>query len=264
MRCVDGVVYGVINAEKCIDDLHYLNFFLAILGVILLTIWCIFMLNFSFYPFQKIKSTIRINSNNDIMIIVMKLIIILQYFYIKNDYISIVILNLVSITMFYCCYYESTYNIAKIETMINIKNFLIVWTYFILLFSKILHNIIETGFFYLLIFGYPIVIYLSVVISRQKYLSHINFSGYYKNLDDYIRKVKLNIKLIESFLDNNKNLRNGNENEGQRNIILLQGNIELHCLDCPENDCSLRKYLINDGNYNIQRQCLLNYMNVFF
>ena len=263
-RCVNGKVYGIMNSEECWANIHYLNLILGIIGAILILIWCIFMLNFSFYPFQKIKTTIRINSNNDILIIIMKLISIMQYLYISNEYISLAILNLVGITIFYSCYYEPTYNIEYIEIGITIKNSMIVWTFFVLLISKILANFIENGFIYLLIFGYPVIIYLSIVISREKCLSVVNFSGYFNNLDEYIKKVKLNIKLIDSFIDNNKNIRNGNENEGQRNIILLKGNIEYHCLECTDNECPLKKYLVNEGNFNIQRQCLLNYMNAFF
>ena len=33
---------------------------------------------------------------------------------------------------------------------------------------------------------------------------------------------------------------------------------------CTSKDCPLTKFLINDGNFNVQKQCLLNYMNTFF
>ena len=131
-RCVNDIVDGIMNSEKCWDKIHYLNAILGIIGAILLTIWCIFMLNFSFYPFQKIKTTIRISSNNDIIILIMKLIVILQYLYISNEYISLALLNIIGIIMFYSCYYEPTYNIEHIEISITIKNLLIIWTFFVL------------------------------------------------------------------------------------------------------------------------------------
>ena len=59
-------------------------------------------------------------------------------------------------------------------------------------------------------------------------------------------------------------MRNGNENIEQKNIILLKGNIEFHNMVCNDNDCPLNKFLISEGNFNAQRQCLLNYMNHFF
>ena len=264
IRCVNGTVVGVKNSEKCWENIHYLNSILGIIGAILLFIWSVFILNFSFYPFQKIKSTIRITSSNDIVIIIMKLVIILQHIFISNEYISLAILIIISITMFYCCYDEQTYNMEKIEIAITIKHLMIIWTYFILLISKLLENYIEKGFIYLLLFGYPIIIYLSIIISREKLLKNINFTGNFKNLNDYINKVNINIELIDSFIESNRNMRNGNENEGQRNLILLKGNIEFHCLGCTDSDCPLKKYIVNEGSFNIQRQCLLNYMNILF
>ena len=80
IKCVDGKVYGFTDGENCWENLHYLNMFLGIIGTILLFIWCIFMLFFSFYPFQSLISTTRISSNNDIIVIIMKLILILQNF----------------------------------------------------------------------------------------------------------------------------------------------------------------------------------------
>ena len=35
-------------------------------------------------------------------------------------------------------------------------------------------------------------------------------------------------------------------------------------MSCDNKDCPLVKFLNNEGNYNIQRQNLLNYMNIFF
>jgi hypothetical protein len=85
IKCVDGNVYGVKDSEICWQSLHYLNITLGIIGSILLFIWCIFMINFKFYPFQKLMSTLRINSDNDILISLMKLFAILQHLLITNE-----------------------------------------------------------------------------------------------------------------------------------------------------------------------------------
>ena len=77
IKCVDGNIYGVKDSQICWGSIYYLNLTLGIIGSILLLIWCIFMINFKFYPFQKLMSTIRINSNNDILISLMKLFAIL-------------------------------------------------------------------------------------------------------------------------------------------------------------------------------------------
>jgi hypothetical protein len=162
------------------------------------------------------------------------------------------------------CYNEYTYNNNKLEIAIMIKNLLIFWTYFVLMFSKIFINVVANGFIFLLAFGSPIVIYLSFVIYKEKDIYEIKSLGDYKNKAEYLKKAKINIKLINSFIERNQNLRNGNENEEQRNIIILRGNIKNHNNICCEKDCPLTKFINNEGNYNVQKQCLLNYMNTIF
>ena len=70
--------------------------------------------------------------------------------------------------------------------------------------------------------------------------------------------------LIESFLDSGKGLRYGREVENQKNDILLKGLITNHEESCIDEDCPLKKFIENSGNYNVQKLCLLKYMNNFF
>ena len=263
-KCVNGIVHDIRNAENCLGTTYYLKVILGIIGTVLYTIWCIFLINFSFYPFQKLDSTGRTNPNNDIIIIIMKLASVLQNLLIENEYISLAILLFISIVNLFSCYNKETYNNAKLEYFIFIKNSNILFTYFVLLFCKLFKNIIPSGFFYLLVFGYPIIIYLSIVIKREKNLSNIYFSGNIKSLNEYIMKAQFDMKLIDSFLERNRNMRIGNENDGQRSLILLKGNIKLHILVCTSKECPLKRFFLNEGNFNAQRQCLLNYMNLFF
>ena len=264
IKCVNGTVSGIKDEQKCWENIHYLNVILGLLGAFLLFLWCIFMINFSFYPFEKTMSTMRINSNNDITIVVLKLLLILQNLLISDEYISLFILLLISIAMTFFCYNNSTYNNDKLEIIINIKNYLIIWTFFVLLFSKFFETTIADGFIYLLIFGYPIVIALAFAIYKNKDYKKDNISRKMQRLNDYIRKAKFNIKLIDYFFEKNKNMKNGNETDDELNLILLNGNIKLHNMSCTNKDCPLTKFINNEGNYNVQKQCLLNYMNIFF
>ena len=50
----------------------------------------------------------------------------------------------------------------------------------------------------------------------------------------------------------------------QKNDILLKGLIYQHEENCVDDDCPMKKFLENSGNYNIQKLCLLNYMNNYF
>jgi len=264
IKCIDGNVYGVKDSEKCWTRVHYLNLTLGIIGAFLLFIWCIFMINFKFYPFQKLMSTIRITSNNDKVITLMKLVAILQNLLITNEYLSLIILLIISIIIFLNYYNNQTYNNNKLEFIITMKNLIIIWIYFVLFLSKIFQNFIANGFVYLFIFGCPIVIILSFIINREKDFDCFHLAGNINNLNEYIKKIRSNCKLIDSFIDRNKNGRNDNEDEGQRNIILLKGNIRMHNIICSDKDCPLKKFMNNEGNFNVQKQCLLNYMNIFF
>ena len=264
IKCIDGYVYGPQNPEKCWEGIHYLNATLGIIGTILLLIISIFVMNFKFYPFQKTSSTARINSNNDILRIIMKLFAILQNILISNEYLSLFIMLLISIILFFSCFNNKTYNNSRLELFINIKNLTIIWTYFVLLVSKIQMNYIANGLIYLLLFGCPIIIILSIVIYKDKdyKLSYLSVKRY--NAKEYIKKAKYIIKLIDSYLERIINMRSENEEERERNIIILKGNINLHNKICTNKDCPLTKFNNNEGNYNVQKQCLLNYMNIFF
>ena len=259
-KCVDGKIFGVKSETECSGGLYYLNIVIGIIGVILFFSWCIFTLSFSFYPFQSSTSTIRINSHNDINILIIKLIFLLQNIFITNQYLSLGILLIFSILMFFNCFNEPTYNNKKLEVAVTIRNFYIVWTFFILFIAKLIPN---KGYMFILIFGYIIIIYLSYIVIKEKEFRGINFNNKKKSLKDCLRKIKLIIRLINSFIEA-KNLKNINDPEEKRNIILLKGNIKAHCYACTNKDCPLIKFLNNEGNFNIQKQSILNFMNLFF
>ena len=262
IKCVNGKVDGFKDGEICWKMEHYINFTLGILGTFLLFIWCNFMIFFSSYPFHSSKSTNRITSNNDIIILIFKIFIIIQSILISDQYISLIILLLLSISIFLACYTNPTYNNNLIEAFINIRNLMSIWTYVVLLISKIFVNVVANGFIYLLLFVYPFIIYLSIIIFREKEYEYLQSSYNITRVNDFIKKAKLNIKLVNSFLERNQNI--GDSNEEQKNLILLKGYITFHCSICTEIDCPLTKFEANEGNKSIQRQCLLSYINSFF
>ena len=264
IKCVNGKVDGFSDGERCWQINHYLRFILVIIGSLLIFVWSFFMTFFSFYPFQNAMSTVRITSNNDIIILIMKLILILQNIFISNEYMSLFLLLLMSLVIFFSCTKESTYNNYKLEICINIRNLIIIWTNFVLLVCKLFQSVLADGFLYLLLFGYPIIIYLSFIISNEKDFDDINFYKNLNNINDYLMKAKFNIKLINSFIEKNQNIGNEDENILFRNITILIGNIKAHNLTCFNKECPLSKFLNNEGNFIVQKQCLLNYMNFFF
>ena len=246
IKCIDGKVYGIKDGEKCWVLLHYIHFALGITGAILFFIINIFILSFNFYPFQNSMSTIRINSTNDIIVLFLKLFLILQYIFITNEYISLSILLIFSFIMITLGFNNMNYNNIKLEVSIKARNLLIAWTYFILLISKIFKENLANGFIYILLFGYPIIIYLSIVLYKEKDFNIVEISSNTKNINDYIKKAKFNIKLINSFIERNQNIRNENDIEYQRNIFLLRGCITIHNQICSEKDCPLTKFINNE------------------
>ena len=76
-KCVNGKVLNMKDGEKCWDYSHFLNLILGSLGAFLFFISCIFLQSFNFYPFQKNMSTNKINSNNDVIILIIKIFIII-------------------------------------------------------------------------------------------------------------------------------------------------------------------------------------------
>ena len=262
IKCIDGKVNGFNDGETCWEYMHYINISLGIFGAILLFILFIFLLFFNFYPFQTPKSANRISSNNDVIILIIKLFFILQNLLITNRYVSMIILLLSSTLIFLYCYDEPTYNNNKLEIALSIRNSLTIWTNFILLLCTLFGNVVSKGLIFLLIVGYPLMISFSFVIILEKDIQIVKILGNNKTLNEYINKAIMNIKLINSFIEKNNQMIN--EKENQRNIILLRGNIKIHSKRCLEKDCPLTKFVNNEGNYNIQKQCLLNYMNCFF
>ena len=125
------------NSKNCIFNSE-INILFAILGIIccsLFTIILIVLNYFYFYPFQTIKSTVKINSSIDIILIIIKLLYILRYIFIINEYLSIVILLLFFTFLSFEQYKSPIYNLNSIEILLNVRNCIIVWTYFMLLVS---------------------------------------------------------------------------------------------------------------------------------
>ena len=86
----------------------------------------------------------------------------------------------------------------------------------------------------------------------------------FNNINSCLTKVRFLTNLINSFIEGNKNNLKYNENNSQQNDILLRGFIQVHTETCLKEDCPLTKFIKNNGNFNVQKQCLLNYMTFFF
>ena len=264
LKCKNGNVDIILNGIKCYENMHYLYFILGIIGSILLFICCFYLLFFYFFPFQNFSDTLRLTSSNDILLLISKFIFIYRFILIKNDYLSIIILLGLCLLLLTKEFDNSTYNNKILNLICNIRNISVFWTYFILLVTKILEGTDIDGMIFLLLFGYPIIIICFIFFLDKKELSYDKINDKYDNIDNYLFKTKYIITLIDSFLDNNKISVNYKNLNYHKNEILLKGAIQKHNEKCINEECPLIIFQNNPGNYYIQKQCLLNYMNKFF
>ena len=264
LKCKNGVVDTVKDGAECWKKMHYLY---AVLGVAVNVIFVpilFIMITFYFSPFQIRNSTTKISGERDSFLFLIKLIFILQHLLIKNQYVSVVITLLLSAYNFVSQYSEPTYNNFILQIFVHVRNSAIFWTYFVLFVGKLLYNTKVDGAVYLLIFGYPVIMYFSFIYYK-KIEGDFNYtSANFNNIKDYMEKTRYMVKLIESYIDDGRGLRYGREMVNQKNDILLKGLINQHEEQCIDEDCPLKKFLENSGNYNVQKLCLLNYMNGYF
>ena len=183
---------------------------------------------------------------------------------IKNEYLSISILLLFTLYILIKEFFENSFNNNRIEIFVNIKYFLAFWTYFVLIFAKFFETTKINGFIYILAFGFPFIIICCILLFNQ-YKSQFDYDiENYQNLNEYLIKTKALIKLISAFIDGSKRIRFGTESDNQEEDTILKGIIKIHTLKCIREECPLTKFIQHPGNYNVQKQCLINYMTIYF
>ena len=254
----------VENGIKCWINLHYLYSILGIFASIIFFLCMFFLINFFFYPFNYHDSSIRLQSTNDTIFLFVKFIFVLRFVFVKNEYLSIVILFLLSLFILIQEFFTHSFNNIRIELFLNLKYFLACWTYFILLLAKFFIGTKINGLIYIFSIGIPIVIICSILLLNQ-YENTFDYNiANFTNLNDYLEKTRVLIKLVTAFIEGSKSIRFGDENGYQKEDTILKGIIKIHTLSCIREECPLTKFIENPGNYNIQKQCLLNYMTIYF
>ena len=264
LKCKDGKVDTVQDGAECWKTMHYLY---AVLGIVVNILWVpilFIMITFYFSPFQIRNSTTKISGERDAFLFLIKLIFIIQHLVIKDQYVSVVITLLLAAYNFVSQYSEPTYNNFILQIFVHVRNSAIFWTYFILFVAKLLYNTKVDGSIYLLIFGYPVIMYFSFIYYKKIEGDFKYTSANFNNIKDYMEKTRFMVKLVEAYIDNGKGLRYGSELVNQKNDILLKGLIMQHEEQCIDDDCPLKKFIDNSGNYNVQKLCLLNHMNNHF
>ena len=202
-KCEDSGFERVINwgDYQCWKSTHIFFIILSIIGIITFFIFMYILNYYYFYPFFDVVSTTRLNSAVDEELLIIKLLFILQYVFIKSEYTSIAILLLSSFFLIYSQLNNPIYNCNKIELFLNIRNIIMLWTYFMLLVAKICTNYSNiNNILYLMLFGYPLSIYCFMmyykdVENNNIYGNHIKFN----DINSCLSNVKILTKLINSF-----------------------------------------------------------------
>ena len=260
----EGKIDIIKDGITCWDGLHYLYVILGIIASILFLISLYLLISLYFYPFNYSESSIKISTDNDTVFLFVKYIYVVRFVFIRNEYISITILLILSLYALIQEFDDSTFNNFKLEVFVCIRNSLAFWTYFVLLIAKLCKNSQINGVIYFFCLGIPLTILCCFLFLQKKENNFDYNTSSFTNINEYLNKTRLLIKLIDSFIEGSKNIRFGNEGSNQKNDILLKGIIKIHTLDCIREDCPLTKFIQNPGNYNIQKQCLLNYMTLYF
>ena len=262
LNCRGNKLHESPEEVKCYQGVHLLLAMTAIIGLILYLIITFLLSYFYYYPFINQKSTIRLTSTIDVKLLLIKFIFVIQAIFVKVEYISIAILLILSIFLLYSQMKQPIYSAHNLELFLNLRNVLILWTYFNLLIARMTYSSKMSSIIYLLISGYPLVIYAFIMFFNDKNNKFSYDNKSINNVNVCIAQLRLLIELIDSFLGENKvNLK---DDSAQKNDIILKGIIKMHTKTCLKEECPLSKFIQNKGNYNIQKQCLLNYMAIFF
>ena len=266
MNCRNNHINLRNEEVNCWKSAHLIFVLISIIGIILYLIPVVLLTFFYFYPFITQKVTIKLTAKVDLILIIIKFIFVIQKTFVKNEYASAAILLILSLYLVYYQNKEPIYNDKTLELFLNIRNIFLLWTNFILLIAIISYNSNIISLIYLLVCGYPLVIYTYIMYFNEKN-NQFNFNQTsVNNVNICLSQLRLLLKLIDSFFYEKKQNLNIGNNEGynQQNDLLLKGIIKMHTINCLKEDCPLTKFIRNKGNYNIQKQCLLNYMAAFF
>ena len=157
-----------------------------------------------------------------------------------------------------------TYNNYLLECFISIRNATTFWTFLVLLIGKLAESSKINGIMYLLLFGYPLIIAISIIYYRKESQNFMIASANFNDVNEYLIKIKYMIKLIDSYLNKGKSGKVSKSNICKKNEILLKGIIAIHEENCLNEECPLKKFLEFGANYSSQKTCLLHYMNNLF
>ena len=250
---------------QCYKNKHLILAILGVVGEIIFFLYIYLLNSFYYYPFVVRKTTIKLTPDVDLLLMKIKLVQILMYLFLKNQYLSIFILLFLSLYLIYFNLNKKIYPCRNLEIFLNIRNALFFWTFFILLISRMCIDTNFNNIIFLLVLGYPLIIFGFTMFYQKKENQLMAIStGINDNINTCLNSIKTFVDLIQSFIDENKSNSKYDENFSPKNGIMLKGIIQIHTSNCIKEDCPLTNFIRNEGNFSTQKQCLLNYMTILF
>ncbi len=259
-KCEDNKISIVKDPIKCYKGVHFLYAALSIVCLIGQNLLNLLFGIFCFDPFNNKNTSTKIDTSADLFYYILALVNSLRYIFIKNEWISIAILLVGSLFNLKKGFDEPTYNNFIIQCLKMIRNSLFLWTSFMIMICKLTFNSKFDGNIYLFLFGMPLIIITCAICYKKESENLIITNVNSGSANDFITRTKSVIKLIGKFIDKYKSIENSKKGY-DKNDIFLKGLVSRHLETCIDEECPLTKYMENQGNYQIQKSCLLHYIN---
>ena len=158
-----------------------------------------------------------------------------------------------------------TYNSDILQCMLVIKSCLVFYTYLILMLGQLLASTGFTGLIYFLPIGYVLLTFMSIFLYKYTQKNFVEAKTNFKNEDEFLNRINYFKLLIDDFIQQNRNrIKDNDYNNYKRNEIVIRGQISLHEENCLDEECPLKKFLENQGNFSVQRTSLLQYANILY
>ena len=260
VKCKNKKIDIVNQPITCFKGVHYLYVGLTIIFLIgQYTLNIIFGI-FCFDPYNTKETTSKIDTSADIFYYIFSLINALRFTFITNEWISIAILLIGSIFNLKKGFEEPTYRTFIIQCFVIIRNSLFLWTSFMILICKLTYNSKFNGNIYLFLFGMPLIIITCAICYKKESENFVITNVNSGSVNEFINRTKSTIILIGKYIDKYKSIESSKKGY-DKNDIFLKGLISRHLETCINEECPLTKYMENQGNYQIQKTCLLHYVN---
>ena len=256
LKCDKSDVINLFeDSITCWKSIHFLY---AILGIAISILFFAHMsiINmFYFDPFNGRKNTsTKRDLNAESFLLMFKIIAVVRYVLIGNDWISILIMLIGTLLYMRRAYDFPSYNHEVLETIIAIRNPMWVWTYFVLLLSKLFQTTQFNGQIYLLLLGYPIVIVVALYYYNARADSLVLKDSQFNTPEDYVQKLNYVKMLMQGYVNVNSKGSKANKTNSIRKVeINLKSYITVHEETCVDMDCPMKGFLRDTGNMTMQK-----------